>query len=256
MDSMSDTYSAVDHSHDVRAAIEWQDRIDAWPAIDAYKRRSYELIGSARPVLDVGCGTGHDATRLGAEAVGVDASIAMCRTARERGVRVGRADAYALPFAAESFAGARADRVLQHLEDPLRALAELVRVTAPGGRVVVCDPDQGSLVIALPGARTALVQRITELRADTGYRNGHYARRLPRCCADLGLVDVTVDAFPLVLTDPDDAFGLPGWPEYWRAEGPFTDEDVAEWTTAVHAARNAPGFVFALSYLVVSGRRP
>jgi len=37
---MSDTYAAVDRSRDVGEAVDWQDRIDAWPVIDAYKVRT------------------------------------------------------------------------------------------------------------------------------------------------------------------------------------------------------------------------
>ena len=130
---MSDTYSAVDRSGDVQAAVDWQDRIDAWPAIDAYKRRTYERLGDARPVLDVGCGTGHDLFELGAGAFGVDASLAGCvARARSRGVCV-VAEALVLPFV-RLVRGARADRVLQHVADPTASLAELAAVTRPGGR--------------------------------------------------------------------------------------------------------------------------
>ena len=253
---MSDTYSAVDRSGDVGAAVDWQDRIDGWPQIDAYKQRTYELLGDRRPVLDVGCGTGHDLVPIGTGAFGVDVSLAMCERARDRALCVTRGDAARLPFASGSCAGARADRVLQHVADPAASVAELVRVTRPGGRVVVSDPDQGTLLIEVPGASRELVLRVTELRREIGYRNGSYARSLPRMCSDAGLVDITVDAFPLVLTDPDDAFGLPTWVEYWRAEGPFGEREQAQWATAMRRARERPGFVFALLYLVVSGARP
>jgi SAM-dependent methyltransferase len=254
--SMSDTYSAVDRSSDARGALDWQDRIDAWPAIDAYKRRTYELLGDGRPLLDVGCGTGHDLLTLGADALGIDLSVAMCERARARGVNICIGDARQLPFASNSCAGVRADRVLQHVADPMSSLGELIRVTEPGGRVVLADPDQGSLLIEVPGASPALVQRITQLRREIGYRNGVNARRLPRACAELGLVGITLDAFPLVLTDPDDAFGLPTWVEYWRAQGPFDVTAQAEWAAAMQRARDQTGFVFALVYFVVSGQKP
>ncbi|HTD51060.1 MAG TPA: methyltransferase domain-containing protein [Acidimicrobiia bacterium] len=253
---MSDTYSAVDRSSDARGAADWQDRIDGWPAIAAYKRRTYELLGPHQPRLDVGCGTGHDLRALGAGAVGVDLSVVMCERARARNMSICVGDALQLPFASRSCAAVRADRVLQHVADSQGSLAELVRVTKPGGRVVLSDPDQGSLLIELPGVSAALVQRVTQLRREIGYRNGVNARRLPNACAELGLVDITIDAFPLVLTDPDDAFGLAGWVEYWRAEGPFDDRAQAEWAAAVQRARTRTGFVFAVLYLVVSGQKP
>jgi len=253
---MSDTYSSVDRSDDVRAALDWQDRVDTWSQIAAYKRHTYELLRDLRPVLDVGCGTGHDLVCIGADAFGVDASVAMCERAAGRTGRVCRGDAAQLPFASGSCGGARADRVLQHLADPGASLSELVRVTRPGGRVVIADPDQGTLLIEVPGARHALVSRVTELRREIGYRNGSHARLLPRLCSEVGLVDVTVDAFPLVLTNPDDAFGLPTWVDYWRAQGPFGERERAEWAAAMQRARELPGFVFALLYLVVCGRKP
>ena len=45
----------------------------------------------------------------------------------------------ALEFADATFDACRADRVLQHLLDPGRAVAEMVRVTRPGGRLVICE---------------------------------------------------------------------------------------------------------------------
>lgn len=249
---MSDTYSSVDGARSIERALEWQDRIDGWPQVQAYKRRSFELLAGLAPVLDVGAGTGLDAIAL--DALGVDASAAMCARASGRGAVVARADAHALPFPSDSFGGVRADRVVQHLADPVAALDELVRVTRPGGRVAVCDPDQESLVIAVPGVRPELVAEVKRMRRDVGYRNGTLAGRLPSLLSARGLGDVTVDAFPLVLTDPDDAFGLPGWVRYWQERAPFDARDVAEWEQGVERSRRDGGFVYALLYLVVSGR--
>jgi len=197
-------------------------------------------------VLDIGCGTGLDVLVL--SAIGIDRSHAMCGRARARGADVGVADATMLPFADASFAGVRADRVFQHLDDPESGLAELVRVTRPGGRVVLADPDQDTLLIAIPGAPDTLVDDLRRMRRDAGYKNGTLARRLPLLFSKVGLRDITVDAFPLLLTNPDDAFGLPTWPEYWGLAAPGWDE-------IMQRARTEPGFVYALLYFVVSGVR-
>jgi len=252
---VSGTYANVDAAGDVAAALDWQDRVDAWPQIAAYKRRTYELlrVDAASRVLDVGSGTGHDLLALGADAIGIDASLAMCTAARARGTTVSRAVAGALPFADASFAAVRADRVFEHLDDPDAALAEMVRVTRPGGRVVIADPDQGSLVISVPGVRAELTAAVRRLRRDVGYRNGTLARDLPRRCTEMGLRDIGIEAFPLVLTDPDDAFGIATWVAYWHQE--FTEADAAAWDAGMQRAREQGNFVYALLYFVVSGTR-
>jgi hypothetical protein len=90
------------------------------------------------------------------------------------------------------------------------------------------------------------------LRRDIGYRNGRLATQLPRLLATMGLVDISTAAFPLVLTDPDDAFGLPSWPRVWRELGQFDDRDIAEWDEGIDRAREQ-GMIYALLYFVVAG---
>jgi SAM-dependent methyltransferase len=249
---LSDTYSDVDANVGLRnEVVAWQERVDSWPQVRAYKQRSYELCGDAVPRLDVGAGPGGDAEMLGALAC--DSSIVMCRAAAERDVPVVRADAHALPFGVSTFAAVRTDRVLQHVADPARAVAEMIRVCAHGGRVVICDPDQESLVIHVAGVRDELVEKVKRLRRDIGYRNGTFVRRIPALLAGAGVRDIAVEAFPLVLTDPEDAFGLPGWPRYWADH--FSDAEVAEWERTVRKQREG-AFVYALLYFVIAGTRP
>jgi len=197
------TYAAVDQSPDPAQAVVWQERLNDRPAIRTYKERTYELVAGAEPILDVGCGPGTDAAALGmARVLGLDPSSAMCRRASTRGVTVCRGEAGALPFADQTFDACRADRVLQHLADPSAALDELIRVIRPGGRVVVADPDQESLTLHVPGVSDQLTDQVRRLRRDVGYRNGRLASHLPELLTIAGLTDITVEAFPLVITDP------------------------------------------------------
>jgi SAM-dependent methyltransferase len=97
-------------------------------------------------VLDVGCGPGNF-TRCFARAVGdgvvvgVDASRTMLARAVQdtRADNVGylRADASALPFRDASFDAICCFAALYLVERPLRAVDEIVRVLAPGGRVAL-----------------------------------------------------------------------------------------------------------------------
>ena len=104
----------------------------------------------------------------------------------------------------------------------------------------MADPDQETLVIEVPGVRRELADAVKALRRDVGYRHGRLATQLPALLASVGVVDISTAAFPLVLTDPDDAFGLPSWVTGWRELGGFDDRDVAEWDAAIaRAARPA-----------------
>jgi demethylmenaquinone methyltransferase / 2-methoxy-6-polyprenyl-1,4-benzoquinol methylase len=95
-------------------------------------------------VLDVGAGTGVSTEELGGDnrlAVGVDLSLGMLAAGRRTRPRVPllAADALALPFADATFDAVTISFALRNVVDPVAALAELWRVTRPGGRLVVCE---------------------------------------------------------------------------------------------------------------------
>ncbi|HWF17371.1 MAG TPA: methyltransferase domain-containing protein [Acidimicrobiales bacterium] len=249
---MSGTYANVDGSAEPGQAVLAQETVDSWPQIRAYKGHSYKLLAAYAPVLDIGCGPGLDLPELAAGAsVGLDASRAMCAVAGRRGTVV-NANAMSLPFDDGTFGGVRADRVFQHLEKPDAALAELARVCRPGGKVVLADPDQETLSITVPGIPQEMSDRVKRLRRDIGYRNGRLVATLPTALADLGLTDVTVDAFPLMLRRADEAFGLPGWPRLWKEEGGFSDDEIDAWERATAEQPVA----YSLLYFVVTGTKP
>lgn len=94
------------------------------------------------PLLDVACGAGllqpHLTGRLtGWAHIGVDLSLLSLRQARTHGVRTVAADAVRLPFADGAFDCVVAGEVLEHLNDLPSAVAEICRVLAPGGTLVI-----------------------------------------------------------------------------------------------------------------------
>lgn len=112
------------------------------------------IVGLAAPdeadeVLDVAGGTGHVARALAPHVRSVtvlDATLAMVDIGRAvadaeglRTVTFLDGDATELPFPDASFSLTVTRFSLHHMLDPTRVLAEMARVTRPGGRLVVVD---------------------------------------------------------------------------------------------------------------------
>ena len=95
-------------------------------------------------VLDVGCGVGQVVGRLteaGFEAHGVDVSEPNIERARKFSERCRLYDGRTLPFPDRHFASVGALNVLEHVDEPEAFIAELVRVTELGGRLVLSSPN-------------------------------------------------------------------------------------------------------------------
>jgi demethylmenaquinone methyltransferase / 2-methoxy-6-polyprenyl-1,4-benzoquinol methylase len=93
-------------------------------------------------VLDLAAGTAVSTVELakdGAWCLAADFSLGMLRGGRHRGVPMVAADALHLPFADAAFDAVTISFGLRNLVDPAAGLAELARVTRPGGRLVVCE---------------------------------------------------------------------------------------------------------------------
>jgi demethylmenaquinone methyltransferase/2-methoxy-6-polyprenyl-1,4-benzoquinol methylase len=111
-----------------------------------WRRRAADLarVGPGDRALDVATGTGDLAAELhsrGAEVVGLDFSERMLELARakEPGVRFQAGNALELPFGDGEFDAVTVGFGARNFSDLPRGLAEMARVTRPGGRVVVLE---------------------------------------------------------------------------------------------------------------------
>ncbi len=170
--------------------MQWLDRL----LLGRYRGR---LFGDASGrVLDVACGLGTNARYLPDDCsyVGIDASRAMLEPAgqrlaeRSRETTVAEMDAQALALRADSF-----DTVISSLStctfpDPVAALAEMGRVCAPDGRILLLEHGRSSV---------GPVARFQDWRADS-----HFRKHSCRWNQDpLGLVEQS----PLAIVDASSA---------------------------------------------------
>lgn len=159
------------------------------------------LLDALRPgvdVLDIGCGPGTITLDLAARVapgavVGVDPAPDAIDEAIARldatdlpsgaDVRFEVGDVHALRVAEDSFDVVHAHQVLQHLEDPVAALAEMRRVCRPGGVVAARDSDYAAMTWhpAVPGMEVwndvyHRVTRANRAEADAGRHLLSWAR--------------------------------------------------------------------------------
>lgn len=164
-------------------------------------------IGPNDRVLDVGCGAGAVSLAMaraapGATIVGVDRETGYVAHARSRAAERGIAnasfqtgEALSLPFPDASFDIVWSKHVLQWIADNGRALAEMVRVVRPGGRVVAGNFD-GFLLQHWPcdDALQAMIERWFETaRARMGF-DPRLGRKLAPMFVAAGLCEIDVTA--------------------------------------------------------------
>jgi demethylmenaquinone methyltransferase/2-methoxy-6-polyprenyl-1,4-benzoquinol methylase len=117
---------------------------------DRLWRRAVVKAVDARPgerILDIAAGTGTSSepwANQEIEVVPADFSLGMLRVGRRRrpDMAFTAADAMSLPFADESFDVVTMSFGLRNVADPETALREFLRVTKPGGRLLICEFSQ------------------------------------------------------------------------------------------------------------------
>jgi ubiquinone/menaquinone biosynthesis C-methylase UbiE len=263
-------FDAVDQATSPASFIKCLDTVSDMNWFKQFKRRTFDLLAAHKGshLLDVGCGTGDDvrmlAQRVGqtGKVVGVDNSAAMITEAQKRTADLDLpieyllGDAHQLEFADNTFDGCRSERTFQHLDSPHRALLEMVRVTRPGGWVVVADPDWETFTLAANDE--AVTRKIMNLVCDT-FKNRWIGRQLPPLFRELGLADITVVADTLLLTDytlVDQIWGLQTTVERAQAAGIITAEEGACWLRDLDQRNQTGRFFGSVTAFIVAGRKP
>jgi SAM-dependent methyltransferase len=252
---MIDTASA-------HACAAFLDLASSLPEVKKWKRYSLDLLAvrEGDHALDIGCGTGDDAIALARDVgstgrvVGVDLSETMVAMAAERAECHGLpvtfccADIHDLPFENGSFQATRIDRVLHFLPDPALALEQAVRVTAPGGRIALTEPDWGHFTIT--GGNANISDRVASAAAqDARARIGRY---LPYLLMAAGVDVYACRQSSLEIQDVATAttlFGLEG-----LALSVMGERETRDWFETLDRAAEQGMFRCRLDGMIVGGR--
>lgn len=169
----------------------WYDYADAWLSFPLGK------------VLDYGCGTGTFLTRIGdraSERWGVDLDEDALAEASRSGATVRAiSPGKPLPFSDGQFDTVIIMEVIEHVADERAVLSELLRVLAPGGRLLLTTPHKGTLTFLDPGNFKFVAPRLHEFIHRTLLRQrGYYEERFGASRrTERGMIaDFTLDQTP------------------------------------------------------------
>jgi ubiquinone/menaquinone biosynthesis C-methylase UbiE len=181
-------------------------------------------LSCGQRLLDIGCGPGTITVDLAArvapgEVVALDREAGVLAEVEGLAAECGLAnlsttvgDVYGLAFEDGSFDVVHAHQLLQHLSDPVAALAEMRRVARPGGLVAVRDADYAAMTWYPLDPR---LDRWLEIYHAVARANGaepDAGRRLLSWAQAAGFREITPSAATWTFADPD---SRAWWGETW-----------------------------------------
>jgi SAM-dependent methyltransferase len=269
-------YQRVDDDPNVDVLLAAMNGTAEWDAtlrLRSWERAHLGLVHGER-LLDVGCGLGEAALALaedlgeGGEVVGVDASETMLRVARSNAaaarwnVRFTVGDACSLDEPDDSFDAARSERTLQWLADPATAVAEMVRVVRPGGRVSLIDTDWSTFTIDVGDDSLAALVR-DGMRTER-YRPSYVGRRLHERAGAAGCVPLasteatqTWTAWdPVASPAPPGCFSMERLADDLFATDPLAIANRPRFVSTIHDAARRGRFSMRLTMFAVVAAAP
>jgi ubiquinone/menaquinone biosynthesis C-methylase UbiE len=255
-----------------------EDSIDP-PYLDAMaelikhnKQRTYTWmhIQPGHSVLDVGCGPGIDTIALAklvgpsGSVIGVDVDEAMIAEADRRAEQARcrawcchqQGDATALSLETGMFDSCRSERLFQYVHNPADVLAEMARVTKPGGWVVILDADHGTWSIDTP--ELDIERRLVRVLAERMVNNGYAGRQLYALFKRQQFADINVEIRPLYFTNYTQfryGIQLDIIEREALAAGCITEEELNRWQQNLEEAETTGTFFAHAAGVLVAGRK-
>ncbi|HEY9436006.1 MAG TPA: methyltransferase domain-containing protein [Blastocatellia bacterium] len=260
-------FTAVDQTSDPKFFVRLLDEAGSLDSIQDCKHKMLKLLDPQKGhrILDVGCGAGEDVMALarlvGSEGLvtGLDKSDTMIKEGKKRSANSGLpvawvlGDAESLDFADDTFDSCRAERIFGHIDDPRKPLAEMIRVTRPGGRIVIYALDVDAFIFN--GADRALNRKVVHALCDS-FRNGWSGRQLPGMVRNSGLVDTFIIPHTIIIPLTTLMTGMEGVLERMQEDGVLTNDEISRWRQQLEEAERQGSFFAASPGFFIGGRNP
>jgi ubiquinone/menaquinone biosynthesis C-methylase UbiE len=261
-------WTDVDNTASPQLMVSMMDAFNNTAWLKTHKAKALQAL-AALPhgnYLEVGCGTGADAQALAlqlgkdGQVTGLDSSNTMVDEATRRAALLALplsfqcGDSYSLPFADHTFDGTYSLVTFDILQYPAAALNEMVRVTKPGGTVLVGASDHGTLVIDAQDRQ--LTRRLLEFFCDNTY-SGWIGRQLPRYFTQAGLSNIKVQPDTVALQSPDypvvKQILLENIVAGAQASGLISQTQGKQWLAELDASYASRSFFASSTFFIVSG---
>jgi len=219
-------------------------------------------LSNSEQILDLGCGLGDDTIELkvlageNCSVTGVDISNILINEARERikhfqyDINVEVADAHQLSFDDNRFDLSCSRRVFQHLKEPDKALKEMIRVTKPGGRILLIEPDRGSMLL---DSKNMELTRTICSHIENVVRNPWMGRQLYSLFRANGLKNIQVQALSKLDSDlsvVDSNYGVQIALNHLVSTQKISTNEATEWFNDLQKKNKAQSFFCAASIFV------
>ena len=255
-----------------------------WVEIDSERHGAYDKILAFHPamepllrpldlkaglrVLDVGSGPGHTTLELarrirpGGMVTGVDINAEFVARSGDHARDANLPAEFVqsafppLPFPDASFDRVWCKNVLEYVDSAADTVAEMARVTAPGGVVVAVDSDWDMIALDIGAAAHERSYRIIAASKAIAIREPQIGRQLYRLFRDAGLGDVKAEVYAGADTVGRSMPMLKAsFARYARDSGKIATADVEGWFADIDTAVATGSFLFVLPQFVVRGVR-
>ncbi len=255
-----------------------------WIDVEPERQAAYETLFSFHPamepllapldlrpglkVLDVGSGPGQTTIEIarrvgpagGVTGIDINADFIARAQARAREQQLESrikfvASAFPpLPFADASFDRVWCKNVLVYVDSAAETVAEMVRVTAPGGVVVASDSDWEMMALEVGPKGQARSDRIMAAAKAVALNEPRIGRRLLGLFRAAGLRDVKVKVLPGAdQSGRTAAVPRASFANYAAASGQIGNDEIQQWLADIDRAIKDGLYLFILPQFVARG---